>query len=1158
MQLEDLFSAQPAEAVLSTAECGCPFPYLSMGRRLGALAESCPDRPAIVDGEGSTTYAQLVLHARRVAAFILGLHLPQQTPVAVLTGRNRYHFVGVLGIWMAGAVSIPLDPTLPGGRLALMLEDCAAPLLLTDAEHAGQGERISFLCPNLSRLLCLDLPHFEDAVEQPGDLMNAELWEQVTRKGSDGSWKSYFTGLPLAAGALQGMARNVCSKIAPWLGRDARILDVGGGSGAVARALLSRSACYVTVDLSEHELEHVRKLGREMRTTVKACPMEARDIGMLDPGFDVVVINSVIENFPGCNYLRQVLDRTVALLVPGGACLVGMVWDASKRETMHEALRAAANSSALTRFEAGQELFVPRSIFEEWASRRGDVRLEFSQPESGVEELDAYRYDVLIRKENPTLSSTFPQRRFGLSDLPQAMENLHDPGAGDPCYVIYTSGTTGRPKGVVACHGGLMNLMDNLLEQVWDPLRCPDRPLRGVVLASFSFDASEQAWAALCAGGTLFPAADALRRDPRALHEFLRRRGPIDVCDGTPSLFGLLLDYWEQHACHPDVRTWLLGGESMQTDLPARLYALPGQEKTRIINAYGPTECTVDATLCILEAQTWKQHAVIPVGRAIRGILAEVRDGSGHPVQDGIPGELWIGGAGVAKGYLGQTPASTRFVEQDGLRWYRSGDIMYRRDGLLFYLSREDGQVKTGGYRVEISEVEAVLEACPLVGRAAVRAGDFSGNGLVTLAAYVTPAHGQSVMPDAAALRDYLSNHLPAYAIPSLFVFLERLPLTGSGKVDRRSLPSPTAHPLDAKGGREPRGAVESGLAEIWSRLLGVPVRDAEADFFSLGGHSVLGVRLLSLIERNFGRRLTLSALFVHPTIAAQAQLLARAAEGDSGPVRLFELCPGAVSDGLAMPFFLIHPSMGSAFCFHELAQCLGTEFPLYALEPELPRGQGGAIPSLENMAAEYARVILSALERFEPDQPYLLGGWSFGGLIAFEAARCLRGQGRPERGLVLLDTALNAARRSRLVQMDDAEFILAVLGDDLAVDRSTFAAMDGEARLSFLLREGEKAGLLPAGFGTEDMVALGRLLRHNALAAARYHPRPLEGRGLLVRARIVDDLIRSEDLHLGWRQWLSKGVELCWSEGTHVSMLQKQNVEKTAQAIRLYGRRCL
>ena len=1150
MNIDDLFAGPEEDGNPASDSRAVPFPYAAMADRLAEQASIHPGLPAVVDDEGAFTCAELLDRAGRIAAFLLRLNLAPETPVAVLTGRSRHHYAAVLGIWKAGYVSVPLDPSLPPRRLRHMLDICA--VVCADAAHAGLAERLSFDCPSIRALLCLETPRFEDAVERPAALMALDLWDCVTRTASDASWKSFFTGLPLPAAGLDGMARHVCASVRP----KGRVLDIGSGSGSVARALLAGSSSYVAVDLSPNELERIRLLGVQLGIPVLTRTMEARDIGILEPGFDCIVMNSAVECFPGCNYLRLVLDRAADLLAENGVLFVGMVWDSERRAALRQALHDHAgrtgSSAGLIRFDEEQELFVPRSVFTDWAAGRTDVSISFGKPASGIAELDDYRYDVIIRRTPHgqhaagEKKKAAVRKRFGLADLGAPSGTLPCIGPDHAAYVIFTSGTTGMPRGVLVEHGGLMNLMENLVRQVCAQL---PQPVRAGVIASFSFDASLQSWAVLCGGGTLFILSDEVRRDPQALHDLLRRRA-ITLCDGTPSLFGLLLDFWEQHGRQPSVACWLLGGEALRSDHLSRLYALPGQQEVRVINAYGPTECCVDATLHTFTAGNWQEHVSPPLGSPLKGVKIRIRDHNGRSVQDGLPGELWIGGIGVARGTLTETSPSPFVTETDG-RWYRTGDVVCRQDGLLFFLSREDGQVKTGGYRVETAEVEAALEVCPLIRRAVVAAGDFSGNGVITLAAYFIPAGHET--PDSSALRAYLANLLPAYAIPAFFIPMTVLPLSPSGKIDRRSLPSPTACRTRQEG-RPPRGPMETALAELWAGLLGCTVNDATADFFSLGGHSVLAVRLASLMEQRFGRRVPLARLFASPTLAEQAALLAQPEGSDSGEPQILPLAPAGAGDNSAgvrtqdgaMPLFLFHPAGGSTYCYNALAALL--DRPVYAVEPPPLLSRWPSMLTVEEMAAGYARAMLRVLDSL--DTPYLLGGWSFGGLIAFETARLLRSQGRPERGLVFLDTRVHADEGK--TGLDETDLLQSLLGH-LPVEPERFRALPEKERTALLLKAGLESGRLPSGLDEERMRALIRTFQYNMLAAARYTPVRMPGSALLIRCRILggtDEV--TADPCMGWKECLDT-VRLEWVNGTHESMLQGCNAAEVASIMRDY-----
>ncbi len=1184
MKLDDLFinSLAPKE---EQEQGHIHDNFVSMAKRIEFFAQNHADAIALVDSTSSWSYATLWDKAQELAHFIVGELKPSsETSIAILTGRNNYHYAAMLGVWLARCVAVPLDPSLPKPRLRHMINDCQAEILVTDIANAGLGERISQDCKALHRLICLEAMLFEDAVEQKTNLMNKELWNLIAQDGADGSWKSYFDAKPLTHESLLGMAQNVCTKLESFFNTSHNILDIGGGSGIVAKAIMEKSHNYTAFELCKAEAQRINDYGQKYskqydglhKKTVQAHVMEASDIHIAPQNYDIIIINSVIENFPGYNYLRHVLHGALEHLENDGAVFLGMVWDADKKQLFEKALydyaAQSGDSSAILRFAAEEELYVSKAFFEDFALQRGDITIEFSSPKSGLAELDHYRYDVIItkNKSKQEYTSTYSKQRFGLKHVQHAKQkaaisSLDSTKNTDAAYIIYTSGSTGKPKGALLEHISLMNLMDNMLEQVYAPFN--QGQVKSAVLASFCFDASLQAWATLCHGGTLFITADNLRHNPQQLHNFFYENNII-LCDATPSLFGLMLDFWQQSASTPHVKVWILGGEVLHLHYLSQFYALQNQEDACIFNAYGPTECCVNTTLHKFSADNWQEHSSPPLGKKLNGFNVMICAAKGHAVPDGIPAELWIGGLGLARGYV-HNPQLTKeaFIHKDGQRWYKSGDIVCRRNGLIFYIAREDGQVKINGYRIEVSEVEAALKACPLVEQASIVVGDFLGNNMPALAAYVVPSQSikaNTASPDytntvETSLRAYLLQKLPSYAVPAFFIPIHTLPLTASGKVDRKSLPSPTATKKQnsariASTGRSVQGQVEQALADMWSKLLGQSIHDAEADFFTLGGHSILGVRLLGLIEAHFKRRLPLSAIFTNPSIAQQAKLISQMQDQNhslrQGQVQILEL---ASSEAIKENLFLFHPAGGSTVCYAKLAKILSHSMNIYAVEPPPLLERHDFLASTSKMAQAYAKAILEHLKQTNQQQ-YYVGGWSFGGILALETARLLQASGLKEKALIIIDTTLNTTLQRNLVFMDEVDFLMALLGEDMVGIGEDFKQMNKEERLAQLVHRGIEQGRLPSGFNEEHMQALIQTFHANALAGARYTPRPLACNALLLRAQSIDkNMGPSEDIYLGWREHILHDLQLQWIAGTHETILQDQNVEHMAKAIHDY-----
>ena len=1128
----------------------------SLEERFVAISRNHPQRIAVVDESGSMTFSELDDLSGAIARFIMERGFQPETPVAVMCRRSRLFVAAALGVMRAGAVYVPLDPALPLLRRELMLNNCGAPLLIAESLLARDAGRLQYACASLAELLCPDIEHFETAIEKPGDLMSLDLWNHVTADTADGSWKSFFDGQPLPPSALEGLARNLLQKTVGKRGKKCRILDIGSGAGTVAQALMAECAHYTALDLSRRELDRLERLAQGFTDLlVETHQMEAIDIHLLsETGYDLITLNSVIENFPGYNYLRRVLDHALAALREGGVIFVGGVWDLEKKPLLSADLRQYGeqhqNWSGSIRLECGDELFVAKEFFADWAaSHHGKVELEFSCPEIECRELSAYRFDVTLRtlQETRPDHNPFPRIRHGAASLKSgsfshAVAVTRETAA----YIIYTSGSTGAPKGVVIEHGSLLNLAEALQSLVYAPKHGSD-PIRVALLASFSFDASMQQIAASLLGGhSLYLVTDDVRRDPRALHLFLEKQA-IDLCDGTPSLFSLMTDFWIEHQMSSSVSTFILGGEALRSDHLARYFSIGAHRDCRVFNAYGPTECCVDSTLYEVDFRNHQEYTIPPIGFALDNVGLSVRGKNGELLPDGIPGELWIRGKGIARGYYRDIELTEqRFILAEGLRWYRSGDICRRqKDGLCFFIGREDQQVKVGGYRIEIGEVEAMLHFCPEVREAVVVADDFTGSGVQTLACYIVPA--DTLEP--SRIRAYLGMQLPAYAIPTHFVSMTALPKTLSGKIDRKSLPSPIqAGSCSRSDSMRPlSGSVETRIAELWEQLLGRKVDDATSDFFELGGHSVLGIRLISLLERSFNRRLSLSQLFKTSSVAALAALLSEEDSAETCYTPVIELS----TQGTATPIFLFHPVGGNVLCYRPLAAILSGEHPIYAIEAPGAVTDWPQLPTVEEMAATY----MAAIRDRVPDGPMILAGWSFGGLVAFEVAQQFAARGGVIEGLIFLDTVADTRNAKTMMQNDEAAMLVTLFSGQLSISEQDLRSRSGDDRLDYMITLGVEHGLLPSGFSRKQMQRLVQTYHTNALAAARYAPRQSSGKALLIRPMTESRsaLTIADDPLQGWGAVLQGGVDLRLMAGNHESMLMEHSVAELAGHIREY-----
>jgi amino acid adenylation domain-containing protein len=444
-------------------------------------------------------------------------------------------------------------------------------------------------------------------------------------------------------------------------------------------------------------------------------------------------------------------------------------------------------------------------------------------------------------------------------------------------YVIYTSGSTGTPKGVGIPHRALARHMAWM--QRVHPLAADDRVLQKT---SVSFDASVWEFhAPLLAGATLVLAPPGVQRDPAALGRTAARER-ITILQVVPSLLGALLESGALEGC-TSLRRLFCGGEALPAAMAARARAMLDAE---VVNLYGPTEVCIDSVTHTCAGDG--TGATVPIGRPVDHVRVRVLDRWGQPVPVDVPGELYLGGAQLARGYLGRPGLTAeRFVpdpfsDERGARLYRTGDrVRWMSTGELAFLGRIDQQVKIRGFRIEPGEIEAALLSLPEVAEAVVDVREDAGD--KRLVGYVVPAD-----PDVAetrieeTLRDALLARLPEYMVPPVFVVLDALPLTPNGKVDRRALPAPE---WSAGGERvAPRTPTEELLAGIWAEVLGREAVGVEEDFFALGGHSLLAMRVLLRVERSFAVDLPVRTLFEAPTVAALARRVEAARQG--GEVR--------------------------------------------------------------------------------------------------------------------------------------------------------------------------------------------------------------------------------------------------------------------------------
>lgn len=718
-----------------------------------------------------------------------------------------------------------------------------------------------------------------------------------------------------------------------------------------------------------------------------------------------------------------------------------------------------------------------------------------------------------------------------------APENLN--AADDLIYVIYTSGSTGTPKGVAVPHRAVNRLIFNTNYVEITP---EDRIAQA---SNASFDAATfEIWGALLHGAQLIGISREVTLSPRSFAEELRRQ-KISMMFLTTALFNQIArDVPDAFAT---MRQLMFGGEAVDVGLVKQILEHGSPE--RLVHVYGPTESTTFATAYLIESVPG-DATTIPIGRAISNTQTFILDQNLKPVPIGVPGDLYLGGAGLAREYLNRPELTNEeFVAnpwQAGERLYKTGDITrYLPDGNIEFVGRKDHQVKIRGFRIELGEIEAALAKHPFVAECVVNVveGEYGDKRLI---AYFV----STVMNEAHAgdLRDFMRNKLPEYMLPTAFVRLDALPLSPNGKIDRRALPvaETTEAPATSKY-VPPRDELELKLSKIWEKVLPVRPIGLNDNFFDLGGHSLLAVRMFSLIEKSFGRNLPLVTLFQAPTISSLAEVM----RAESWPAAWSSVV--IQGGGTRRPVFCIHAAGGNVLEYYDLARHLGSDQPFYGLQAKGLDGKEEPHTSIREMAAHY----IKEMREVQPEGPYVIGGRSSGGTIAFEMACQLKAAGEEVALLALLDTypagyfkLLPNGKGSRAQRLADrVRAHLTNLNDLSFAGKLTYLATKFKYAPAKLKHKAyRRAYKMYQRIGRPLPMVLKNIEELNFMAAREYVPQVYSGRATLFSAT---DLTASFDVEDGWRQLVSE-LEVHQIPGNHRDMIKEPHVQVLAEKLRL------
>lgn len=954
-------------------------------------------------------------------------------------------------------------------------------------------------------------------------------------------------------------------------GLEAELMEIDTGSAKFDLTVVTRDSAEGLIVLAEYNADLfdrstierlMRHFGKLLREAARNPEAKLSEIPLLDDNERAVILhqwNATRTHYPRQECVHQLFERQVSQ----NPDAVAVDYDGQSLSYRDLNFRANQLAHRLRRLKVGANtpvgVYMDRSIEMVTAflgilkAGGAYVPLDLSYP----------RERLALMVQDTGMPVLLTQQRLS-GDLPGNCENTlcidtewpsisaesrhKPPDRARPdnlAYIIYTSGSTGKPKGVPVLHRGIVRLVKNTN---YIEIDSSDRLAQA---SNASFDAATfEIWGALLNGARVVGINKDTVLSPLDFVRQLREQ-KITTLFLTTALFNQMAR--EAPGAFQTLKTVLFGGEAVDPKwVRTVLEYLPPR---RLLHVYGPTESTTFTSWHLIESVP-EEAATIPIGKPISNTEMYILDQGMKPVPVGVAGELYVGGDGLSDGYWNRPELTAeRFVphpfsvEADA-KLYKTGDLArFREGGEVEFMGRLDHQVKIRGLRIELGEIESFLFKHPQVSNCvAVVREDRPGD--KRLVVYVVPRPGKTI--EVSELRGYLKIHLPEYMIPSAFVFLDALPLTPNEKVDRKALPAPEQNREIEKTFIAPRDLTEQQLAKIWEKTLGVQPIGMADNFFELGGHSLLAVKLFSHIEKVFEKKLPLATLFRAPTIEQFAKVLREETNNRTWST-IVDIQPRGTRPAIFWVHSLGGDGGGGFFYYRKLAELLGPDQPSFGIRsPQEP------FEGIEQMASFYVR----ELRAKQPEGPYYLGGFCFGGNVAFEMAQQLTAAGEEIGLLIMLESSPpNVDAKGEWTALN-ARYSL----ENIVENVKEFVQNTPEQRKALLRQKGRRLkAKLQATMGntkSRQDLALSEVMdlsnypkdylkyaETHWRALLQYRPRPYPGHIHLFRARKQG--ISNFAHTLGWDSLVGDRVIVNVIPGTHETMLQEPNVQVLAGILR-------
>ena len=747
----------------------------------------------------------------------------------------------------------------------------------------------------------------------------------------------------------------------------------------------------------------------------------------------------------------------------------------------------------------------------------------------------------------PSLDGSVPV--IVIDDLSQEWDPVgtQELGVNQTAYVIFTSGSTGVPKGVVIDHRGAVNTILDVRERMG--LNADDKVL---ALSSLSFDLSVfDVFGILSSGGTIVIPTSEEQQNPEAWCRLISNEG-VSVWNSVPALFQLAMDYAAQaNLTLPTLKTVMLSGDWIPRKLPKAAQAVA--TNAIVFSLGGATEASIWSVSHEIGPldESWK---TIPYGRPLANQYLYVLDEELEQCPLWKAGDLYIGGVGVARGYLGdevRTNESFIVHPKTGWRLYRTGDLArVRPDGNMEFLGREDHQIKIRGFRIELGEIESVMTQLKSVATAVAKVYG-TDNASKRLIAFVVPEPGHEL--SERDIRTYLSDRLPKYMVPDAVHIIDALPLTANGKVDHKRLDKEAEAQFVTGGERPPSAAgsdndafVES-MRKVWAEVLSCPVTDIDASFFALGGTSFQALQLIAKVRKQFGVGLSMSGLSATVSVREMATLVREKSDRGGGSNSILVLKQG--SDPQAPGIFCIHPVGGNTHCYLPLSEYVDSRATVYGISTptKLPPDDW----SVHAMAKRYCEGIIEVA----PTGPYIVVGWSMGAAVAVEVTRRLNTMGLTVRLVAMIDPYQGNSQKQG--GADPLESLFAFSHDlagmsnrhfDPAVEQiEKWRSLDSGLQFEEVMLELSRQGILPEEMPVEELRSVFNVFEANTKALLEYDPEPLDMEVSVFCADSPDSIL---DKRLS--SWYPAASRVWYRtvRGNHFTIMQAPTIQQIAKAI--------